>query len=170
MSKHQAHAGPDKYNKALATTVSDRNSYQFALEYQGRGLGTALVRAAVNAACSLGAPALLLEGSPAYYSALTSVQAVPFGFPMPSVRVPEPAFLAIHNLPRLRVVDGAHQENIHNALRRLSLLLQLERCVFDTINLHAWNTCIFTYNCDRVLRHIRYWLKVDPMIGRVKSG
>lgn len=39
-----------------------------APDHQGQGLGTALVRAAVEAARSLRAPALFLEGSPAYYS------------------------------------------------------------------------------------------------------
>ena len=63
-----------------------------APDHQGRGVGTALVAAAIGEARRLGAPALFLEGSPAYYGPRGFEAATPRGFTRPSVRVPEPAF------------------------------------------------------------------------------
>jgi putative acetyltransferase len=63
-----------------------------APSHQRRGVGTALVAAAVDAARQLGAPALFLEGSPAYYGSRGFEPASPRGFTRPSVRIPEPAF------------------------------------------------------------------------------
>jgi len=61
-------------------------------ELQRRGIGTTLVRAAVNTADQLGFPLVFLEGSPAYYSRLGCSPATPYGFLRPSQRIPEPAF------------------------------------------------------------------------------
>ena len=63
-----------------------------APSHQGRGVGTALVAAAVAEARKLRAPALFLEGSPAYYASRGFEPATPRGFTRPSARIPEPAF------------------------------------------------------------------------------
>lgn len=63
-----------------------------APEHQRSGLGTALVRAALAAAQEEGAPAVFLEGSPAYYGARGFSRALDHGFTRPSVRIPEDAF------------------------------------------------------------------------------
>ena len=57
-----------------------------------RGIGTALIAAAVAAAAETGAPALFLEGAPSYYSARGFRRADELGFERPSVRIPAPAF------------------------------------------------------------------------------
>jgi putative acetyltransferase len=66
-----------------------------APSHQGRGVGAALIEAAVAAARRLGAPALFLEGSPAYYSGRGFEPATPRGFTRPSTRIPEPAFQVV---------------------------------------------------------------------------
>ncbi len=68
-------------------------------ERQGQGLGGALLAAAVEAAGSLGAPALFLEGDPGFYSTRGFEPATPRGFVRPSPRIPEPAF-------QVRLLDG----------------------------------------------------------------
>ncbi len=62
---------------------------------QGRGIGTSLVAAAIDAARGLGRPALFLEGSPAFYSARGFAPASAYGFEAPSRRVPAPAFQVV---------------------------------------------------------------------------
>lgn len=59
---------------------------------QGRGIGTSLVAAAIEAARALGRPALFLEGSPAFYSTRGFEPASTYGIEAPSPRVPAPAF------------------------------------------------------------------------------
>ena len=59
---------------------------------QHRGLGRALCAAAVEQARALGAPAVFLEGDPAYYSRLGWQRASAHGFTAPSVRIPDVAF------------------------------------------------------------------------------
>jgi len=58
---------------------------------QGRGVGTALVAAALERAAELGAPAVFLEGSPDYYGRRGFVRASELGFTRPSVRIPDVA-------------------------------------------------------------------------------
>ncbi len=77
-------------------------------EQQGRGVGTALVEAAIEAGRGLEAPALFLEGSPAYYGRRGFEPASSRGFTRPSVRVPEPAFQVV-------VLEG-HEEWMAGAL------------------------------------------------------
>ena len=60
--------------------------------HEGRGIGTALVAAALDAAEVAGLPAVFLEGDPAFYSVRGFVPAEPLGFGRPSPRIPEPAF------------------------------------------------------------------------------
>ena len=79
-----------------------------APDRQGRGLGTALLAAAVEAARGLGAPAVFLEGDPGYYAARGFAPATPLGFTRPSVRIPEPAF-------QVAVLE-AHEEWMAGAL------------------------------------------------------
>jgi putative acetyltransferase len=62
---------------------------------QRRGVGTALVAAAVAGADTGGAPAVFLEGDPAYYSRLGWRPASELGVTPPSVRVPAPAFQCV---------------------------------------------------------------------------
>ena len=61
-------------------------------DHQGRGIGGALVAAAIAAAGGAGAPALFLEGSPAYYAARGFRRADELGFERPSARIPAAAF------------------------------------------------------------------------------
>ena len=58
-------------------------------------MGTDLLRAAVDAARGLGAPALFLEGDPGFYSGRGFKAATPRGFVRPSPRIPEPAFQVV---------------------------------------------------------------------------
>ncbi|WP_207208811.1 GNAT family N-acetyltransferase [Nocardioides oleivorans] len=60
--------------------------------HERRGIGTALVAAAVEAARELGCPAIFLEGSPDFYGRRGFEPAATYGFEAPSVRVPAPAF------------------------------------------------------------------------------
>jgi putative acetyltransferase len=62
---------------------------------QGRGTGTALVAAAVDAARAVGAPAIFLEGSPAFYGRRGFDRASSHGFEAPSRRTPEAAFQVV---------------------------------------------------------------------------
>jgi putative acetyltransferase len=61
---------------------------------QRRGIGTDLVRAAVQAAREREAPVLFLEGDPAYYGRLGFVAGADVGFRRPSLRIPPAAFQA----------------------------------------------------------------------------
>lgn len=64
-------------------------------ELQGRGIGGALVRAAIDTAHQLAAPLLFLEGSPRYYPRFGFRPGGQHGFLRPSTRIPEPAFQVI---------------------------------------------------------------------------
>jgi putative acetyltransferase len=59
---------------------------------QRGGTGTTLVAAALALAERLGAPAVFLEGSPAYYGARGFTGGSRLGFGRPSARIPDPAF------------------------------------------------------------------------------
>ncbi|MEU4411316.1 N-acetyltransferase [Streptosporangium sp. NPDC023963] len=62
---------------------------------QGRGVGTALVAAALETAEGQGAPAVFLEGSPEYYGRRGFSLACALGFEPPSTRVPVPGFQVV---------------------------------------------------------------------------
>ncbi|GAA3256938.1 GNAT family N-acetyltransferase [Dactylosporangium siamense] len=62
-------------------------------DLQRKGIGTALVAAALETAADRGAPAVFLEGSPEYYGRRGFTFASPLGFDPPSTRVPDPGFL-----------------------------------------------------------------------------
>ncbi len=62
---------------------------------QGRGVGAALVAAAVRAAEAQDAPAVFLEGDPRYYGRLGFARASSRGFEAPSRRTPDPAFQVV---------------------------------------------------------------------------
>jgi putative acetyltransferase len=71
--------------------------------YQGRGIGTALVAAAIEAARTAQEPAVFLEGDPGFYGHRGFVAGESLGFGRPSPRIPEPAFqvaLLDDDLPR----------------------------------------------------------------------
>ena len=59
---------------------------------QRRGVGSVLVRAALELAAARDEPLVFLEGDPRYYSRLGFVAAGPLGFGKPSVRIPDRAF------------------------------------------------------------------------------
>ncbi|GAA1959781.1 GNAT family N-acetyltransferase [Agromyces allii] len=63
-----------------------------APERQGEGIGSALVRRALEHAEEAGSPFVVLEGDPEYYSRLGFVAAGGLGFRRPSLRIPEAAF------------------------------------------------------------------------------
>lgn len=63
--------------------------------WQGQGIGRALAAHAVEAAAAMGAPAVFLEGDPAYYRRLGWRAASELGVTPPSARIPRPAFQAI---------------------------------------------------------------------------
>lgn len=66
-----------------------------APDHQGAGLGGELVRRALAAAEASGAPFVLLEGDPAYYSRLGFRPAGELGFRKPSLRIPDAAFQVV---------------------------------------------------------------------------
>ena len=59
---------------------------------QRRGIGKALVEAALAEAAARDEPLVFLEGDPRYYSRLGFVAAGPLGFTAPSPRIPDRAF------------------------------------------------------------------------------
>ena len=59
---------------------------------QRRGVGTALIAAALQEADRLGVPLVFLEGSPEYYGARGFERASALGFRSPSLRIPDVAF------------------------------------------------------------------------------
>ena len=61
-------------------------------DLQRRGVGTALVAAALEAAGGHGAAAVFLEGSPDYYGRRGFSSASALGFDRPSTRIPDPGF------------------------------------------------------------------------------
>ncbi len=61
-------------------------------DLQRRGVGTALLTAALETADDRRAPAVFLEGSPDYYGRRGFTSASALGFDRPSTRIPDPAF------------------------------------------------------------------------------
>lgn len=59
---------------------------------QREGIGTALIRGALDEARVIGSPAVFLEGDWGYYGRRGFQAATPLGFTRPSPRIPEPAF------------------------------------------------------------------------------
>lgn len=76
----------DVWMLSLLSTRPDR---------QGRGIGSALVAAAVDASRTAGTPALFLEGDPAYYGPRGFEAAGDAGFRPPSSRTPDRAFQVV---------------------------------------------------------------------------
>lgn len=72
-----------------------------APQRQRAGIGRALCAAAVDAAHHLGAPAVFLEGDPAYYARLGWEPAARYGVAPPSSRIPPPG-LQVEILPSWR--------------------------------------------------------------------
>jgi putative acetyltransferase len=66
-----------------------------APDRQAAGIGTALLAAAVVEAERLGAPMVVLEGDPGYYSRRGWVPGAEHGIEAPSARVPGPAFQVV---------------------------------------------------------------------------
>jgi putative acetyltransferase len=62
--------------------------------HQGRGIGSALVRAGLALLATRPEPVVFLEGSPDYYPRFGFQPAMPLGFGRPSPRIPEAAFMA----------------------------------------------------------------------------
>lgn len=70
-------------------------------ELHGHGIGAHLVGQALRVAEDDGAPAVIVEGSPAYYGRHGFEAAEPLGFRRPSLRTPPPAF-QVHRLSPYR--------------------------------------------------------------------
>jgi putative acetyltransferase len=66
-----------------------------APDHHGKGIGTALLAAATAEAERLGAPAVFLEGSPAFYGSRGWSPGGEHGFTPPSTRIPAPAFQVV---------------------------------------------------------------------------
>lgn len=66
-----------------------------APEHQGKGIGSALVRATIEEMARTSVPLLFLEGDPAFYRRLGFVAAPPLGFRKPSLRTPDEAFQVV---------------------------------------------------------------------------
>ena len=66
-----------------------------APSHQRQGIGTELVARAVGRAADLGAPAVFLEGDPAYYGRLGWEPGRTYGFSPPSNRIPDPGFQVV---------------------------------------------------------------------------
>ncbi len=64
-------------------------------DYQGQGIGRALVARALQAAENAGSPAVFVEGDPDYYSQVGFEAATSRGFTRPSVRIPKAAFQVV---------------------------------------------------------------------------
>lgn len=64
-------------------------------EFQRRGVGSALVRQAIELLAARDVPALFLEGDPAYYRRFGFVAGGPRGYRQPSLRIPPAAFQLI---------------------------------------------------------------------------
>jgi putative acetyltransferase len=62
---------------------------------QGRGIGAALVRRALELADQRWVPVVFLEGSPRYYPRLGFRPGAELGFRKPSLRIPDAAFQAV---------------------------------------------------------------------------
>lgn len=62
---------------------------------QGRGVGTALLAAAVDEARTSGAPAVFLEGAPDFYANRGWERGSAHGFVRPSARIPDAAFQVV---------------------------------------------------------------------------
>lgn len=62
---------------------------------QGRGIGTALIRAGLQVMTERAVPVVFLEGDPGYYSRLGFAPAAGQGYRSPSLRIPDAAFQAI---------------------------------------------------------------------------
>jgi putative acetyltransferase len=61
-------------------------------EWQGRGIGSALIRHGLKELDERGVPLVFLEGNPAFYSQRGFSRADEHGFRRPSLRIPEGAF------------------------------------------------------------------------------
>ncbi|AKT50442.1 GNAT family N-acetyltransferase [Arsenicicoccus sp. oral taxon 190] len=81
---------PDRLVKVLVLSP-----LSVAPEWQGQGIGAALVRHALGLAAEAGWPAVFLEGSPLYYSKFGFRRAGRLGFTAPSPRVPAAAFQVV---------------------------------------------------------------------------
>ncbi len=64
-------------------------------DHQRANIGTRLLKAAVEAARTLGTPFLFLEGNPKYYRPRGFEMAGSMGFDRPSTRIPEAAFQVV---------------------------------------------------------------------------
>ncbi len=65
--------------------------------FQGKGVGTALVRHGLEQVVRRPEPLVFLEGSPTYYQRFGFEPAGDHGFRRPSLRIPEPAFQVIRH-------------------------------------------------------------------------
>jgi putative acetyltransferase len=81
----------DAHERALLTLTP----VSVTPSHQRRGVGSALVRAAVSAADARGEPLVLVEGVPAYYPRFGFRSATELGLERPDATIPDEAWLAL---------------------------------------------------------------------------
>lgn len=64
-------------------------------EWQGQGIGSALIRRGLEVMAERSVPVVFLEGPPDFYSRFDFTAGAGQGFRKPSLRIPDPAFQAI---------------------------------------------------------------------------
>lgn len=73
-------------------TVQVLSPLAVAPQFQGRGIGSALIRAGLRHLDERGVPLVFLEGDPRYYSRAGFTPGGDHGFRKPSLRIPDEAF------------------------------------------------------------------------------
>jgi putative acetyltransferase len=76
-------------------TVQVLSPLAVAPAFQGRGIGSALVRAGLEHLDERGVPLVFLEGDPRYYSRAGFIAGGDHGFRKPSLRIPDAGFQVI---------------------------------------------------------------------------
>jgi putative acetyltransferase len=89
------------FSRALLDTARELVAVQtlsplaVAPQWQGRGIGSALIRAGLQQLGERGVPLVFLEGDPRFYSRVGFGPAVHQGFRKPSLRIPDRAFQVV---------------------------------------------------------------------------
>jgi putative acetyltransferase len=76
-------------------TVQTLSPLGVAPSWQGRGIGSALIREGLRRLDESGVPLVFLEGDPRFYSRLGFGPGEPLGFRKPSLRIPDAGFQVV---------------------------------------------------------------------------